>query len=154
MCQTLRLFAQQTFTGRRTAAWNEPSSELGSEQAAFSGPMFGCANSPALEIIWSSAGPSEKGLVTDSRKSIGRLKRSPRPPSLPMVFKFGYVTYSMSIFMLISFDSLFLLSIKCYCRNTMNRACDCAVTSARKARLHTRHYLYVISKLATVDRMT
>ena len=24
MCQTLRLFAQQTFTGRRTAAWNEP----------------------------------------------------------------------------------------------------------------------------------
>jgi hypothetical protein len=24
MCQTLLLFAQQTFTGRRTAAWNEP----------------------------------------------------------------------------------------------------------------------------------
>ena len=35
-----------------------------------------------------------------------------------------------------------------------NRACDCTVTSAQKARLHTRHYLYVISKLATVDRMT
>ena len=28
ICQTLCLFAQQTFTGRRTAAWNEPSSLL------------------------------------------------------------------------------------------------------------------------------
>ena len=72
-----------------------------------------CAQTVLLLVsIWSSAGPSEKGLVTNSRKSIGRLKRSPHPPSPPMVFKFGYVTYSMSIF--IPFYSRFLLYIQCY----------------------------------------
>ena len=74
-----------------------------------------CAQTVLLLVsIWSSAGPSEKGLVTNSRKSIGRLKRSPHPPSPPTVFKLGYVTYSMSICMFISFYSRFLLYIQCY----------------------------------------
>ena len=33
ICPTLHLFAQQTFTGRRMAAWNEPRPDVGSEQA-------------------------------------------------------------------------------------------------------------------------